>query len=93
MSKVRVDGSLLSLWCPACKMAHTIDLNSTRHYKWNGNQENPTVFPTINYRNEDYKCKSIVGHGQWHYLSDSTHLLAGQHMDVPDFPEEDGCQE
>lgn len=74
---------------------------SHRGHQWSfdGNLQRPTFAPSINYRvntpdmGEHYQpdigstvCHHFVRAGQIQFLGDCTHALAGQTVDLPDFP-------
>jgi hypothetical protein len=75
------------MWCPGCKGIHAI--NDTWNY--DGNAESPTISPSllIQYgsRPEDKRCHSFIVNGQWQFLSDCSHELAGQTVSMVDIPE------
>lgn len=58
---------------------------------FNGNYEIPTLSPSILSQWPDgtmtHICHHFVKDGQIQYLSDCTHALAGQTMDLPDIKE------
>jgi hypothetical protein len=89
-----VDGATVEeYWfhCPGCQGTHWIRVNSTEAPSWTleGGLDRPTVSPSILVRwdeGEDHKqhvCHSFIRDGQIQYLSDCTHALAGQTVDLP----------
>lgn len=60
----------------------------TPNWSWNGDVDKPTIKPSILTRggNEDHPivCHSFVNDGKIQFLSDSTHELAGQTVDLLD---------
>lgn len=68
------------VWCPGCEMHHVFD----RRWQFDGNMERPTFRPSLKVtytygdKREPRVCHSYVRDGQWEYLNDSTHELAGQ---------------
>lgn len=56
----------------------------TRNWTWNGDTEKPTVKPSVKTTNGTITCHSWVNDGQVKYLSDSSHELAGQTLDLLD---------
>jgi hypothetical protein len=40
-------GSSLWLWCPACDDAHRIVVGTTDSWSWDGNEDAPTISPSI----------------------------------------------
>lgn len=84
------------IWCPACDESHII--NDTWGY--NGDRKKPTFTPSIlvtrpanpnasdefkEYRKEK-RCHSFVTDGQWQFLDDSLHDLAGQTVPMVHIP-------
>jgi hypothetical protein len=51
---------------------------------YEGRMGEPAPFACMN-------CHLFVTNGRILYLRDSSHALAGQTVDLPDFPENDGC--
>lgn len=68
------------VWCPGCDMRHRFD----ERWQFNGDNEKPTFSPSLLVRwdfgeqREPKVCHSFVRDGEWQYLSDCTHSLAGQ---------------
>lgn len=98
--KLRIDhGEKKSylLWCPGCEDTHRVN----DMWEFNGDDKMPTFTPSILVRrpaspnaSEKYKkyrvakvCHSFVTAGEWHYLTDSTHHLAGQTVPMVDLPD------
>lgn len=75
-------------WCPGCKDAHRI--NDT--WSWDGNLDEPTIDPSILVNGREPRapgiprCHSFIRKGQWQFLSDSDHRLAGQTVPMVDLP-------
>lgn len=97
------DGSPLLFWCPGCNGAHMIrhgDGPGPR-WSWNGSLDKPTFSPSVLVEypaspgaTEEFKewrterrCHSFVTDGRIQFLSDCTHHLAGQTVDLPDWEE------
>ena len=70
-------------YCPGCDSCHMVYLD-----RWtiSGDLEiNPTVSPSILVRYGDGQiCHSFIREGKIEYLSDCTHSLAGQTIDMID---------
>lgn len=80
------------MWCPGCDHIHGVELEHLpTTWQWNGNRELPTVTPSILTHMHGYddprKCHCYVTNGQWIFLMDSFHHLAGQTVDMVDLPE------
>ncbi len=85
----------LFFWCPGCNSAHTIRLKPDG-WGWNTNLDRPTFTPSVlvTYGGKDAGqgdappaiCHSFVTDGMIQFLGDSTHALAGQTVELPDFP-------
>lgn len=80
---------LLQAWCPGCREHHQIIVmgwkGSQRVWAWNGSLEKPTFSPSILVRKDwgpdtelHRRCHSYIRYGQWQFLSDCTHDLAGK---------------
>jgi hypothetical protein len=88
--QIAEDGMLL-IQCPACHCAHGFD----GRWVWNGSEESPSLSPSMNIRWEAIVdgvevvniCHSYVTAGRIRYLSDCTHSMAGQMVDLPDWDE------
>ncbi len=75
-------------WCPGCKEAHVIAVGTPypgTGAKWgfNGNAEKPTFTPSINIVGQ---CHYFITDGQIQFCTDSRHALAGQTVELPDWP-------
>lgn len=76
-------------YCPGCKELHQCD---TR-WKFNGDKERPTfrnsvLVSAVDNPAQGYHrpcCHSYVTDGRIEYLPDSTHAMAGQTVDLPDW--------
>jgi Family of unknown function (DUF6527) len=92
---VRPDGSHYAwgFYCPGCKGLHQCD----DRWTFNGDKEKPTFRASIlvyevpgdpidgaSYAGSP-RCHSFVTDGRIEYLSDSTHELRGQTVDLPDW--------
>lgn len=74
--------------CPGCKMYHMVHTKqpSPNGAKWtfDGNMEKPTLSPSLMVRypyGNDKKfqtCHSFIRKGEWQFLNDCTHDLAGK---------------
>lgn len=79
-------------WCPGYKCAHYIATAKNDCgfpvWNWNGDNENPTVIPSIKvtYPTPEKMniCHSFIRNGKIEYLSDCTHELAGKTVDMID---------
>ena len=67
------------LWCPGCNEPHMFDFRWT----FNGDMDKPTFSPSYLATTKETRCHSHVVDGQWKYLNDCTHAMAGQTVDVP----------
>lgn len=41
------DSAHLTMWCPGCKSGHTITVDSEDGWTWDGNEDRPTISPSI----------------------------------------------
>lgn len=71
----------LDMWCPGCNALHTVGLHGPIGQRppvawdWDGNLEQPTLSPSIL---NAPACSAFVIEGQWRFLPDCAHDLAGQ---------------
>lgn len=81
------------LWCPGCEDVHAIDVVGSRAWQWDGDAEAPTYSPSLltsygSVAGQPRLCHSFIVAGQWQFLGDSTHALAGQTVPMVPYPEE-----
>jgi hypothetical protein len=85
-------GGNFTFYCPGCKIHHSIWTSESRvkHPVWefNGNVDSPTFRPSILVTFPGHICHSYVTDGKIQYLTDCTHELAGQTIDLPDMEDE-----
>lgn len=78
------------IFCPACRHGHAFDSRWT----FNGDMEKPTFRASfLQYETPPkgpfkghFRCHSFVTDGRIEFLSDSTHAMAGQTVDLPEMP-------
>ena len=89
------DGAKRLIWhCPGCDQAHGVPVSGPgpQVWHWNESEELPTLSPSILVRfpwgdpPQQRVCHSFMRDGRLQFLSDCTHALAGQTVDVPEFP-------
>lgn len=87
--------------CPGCEMVHRImhGAGAGPRWGWNGSKDRPTFTPSVKVTwpanpnaGEELKewrteriCHSFVTDGRIQFLSDCTHELSGQTVDLPDW--------
>jgi hypothetical protein len=76
--------------CPGCERGHGIPVTGSRAWKWNGSLEKPTLTPSLlvnvgGSNPTQSVCHSFVKDGKIQFLSDSTHKLSGQTVEIPDW--------
>lgn len=79
----------MHFYCPGCKRPHTVNVRPENHtvaWGYNGNPEKVTFTPSILTQRHDGTCHSFVTDGRIQFLSDCTHELAGQTVDLPEWP-------
>ena len=93
----------IAFWCPGCDSVHAISVASPAGGNWtfDGNVDAPTFNPSIlvTYPGADAdkpgappsRCHSFVHGGRIQFLTDCTHALAGQTVELPDWPSDFGC--
>lgn len=84
------------VWCPGCNDAHRfwIALADGTHnpsaliWEWDGNETAPTFSPSLLITGGDRRvCHSFIRAGQWEFLGDSKHHLAGQTVPMVQLPD------
>jgi hypothetical protein len=87
------DPALHFIYCPACESYHPFRVGDPKKgfWEWDGNRISPTIGGSL-FTNRDGsapvpKCHLHVTDGKIIYLPDCSHDLAGQTVDLPDFPE------
>jgi len=88
------------LWCPGCEELHRIVVDpgpSGIGWSWNGDTVRPTFTPSYLVPWHELigggiyverRCHAYITDGQWQYLGDSTHALAGQTVPCEPLPYE-----
>lgn len=86
-------GRSLWMWCPGCDDAHRITFDHPNGWTWDGNEEAPTITPSI-FVNDPSRphpgkpsCHSVVTAGSWYFFGDCSHALAGQTVPMVPLPE------
>ncbi len=94
----------LYLRCPGCGYPHGVSIGAGPGPRWgyNGNADAPTFTPSLLVRtgravdpsmvweegDPPEVCHSFITDGRIQFLSDCTHALAGQTVDIPDWEDE-----
>lgn len=79
-------GNHIWFYCPGCKRPHCIDRD-----RWKFDFKTVTVSPSILCTAvglATYRCHSFIRNGQWEYLVDCSHELAGKTVPLEPYPEE-----
>ena len=76
-------------FCPGCNAEHGFWIVGNTVWGFNGNMDKPTVSPSILHKvplfdNTMHICHSYIIGGMIEYLSDCTHKLAGQTIELPE---------
>lgn len=79
-------------FCPGCKSQHLVWTKNEGYnhqiWEYNGDLERPTVTPslllTAPYPEGMRVCHSLITDGKIQFLSDCTHELAGQTVELPE---------
>lgn len=98
-------GDSLAFACPGCRDWHVLNVEGAARprWTWNGNVNSPSFQPSVLVRtgsavdpsivweegDPPLVCHSFVTDGRIQFLSDCTHPLAGQTVDLPEFEEID----
>lgn len=85
---------MLTMYCPGCKNHHAIYVEGWKHkgpiWEFNNDFESSTFSPSLLLRTpygpeQKLKiCHSFIKNGNWEFLSDCTHDLAGQIVPMED---------
>jgi len=87
MRAARAQGNRVHFWCPGCDEAHGITYGARDAWTWNGDLERPTFSPSVLVQGPPgTRCHSFVTDGRIQYLGDCEHALAGQTVDLPEWP-------
>lgn len=93
-----LDGSIF-FWCPGCARSHSVYPRPLQNpitgasWTWNGDRDKPTLFPSILVKTEFTEnrpakvCHLFVTDGTIQYLSDCTHSMAGQTIEMVEVQE------
>ncbi len=81
-----------SFMCPGCNCDHGVwtTARNAHNSVWgfNNDVDKPTFTPSLLIRggnaSGDYVCHSFINNGMIQFLSDCTHKLAGQTVEIPD---------
>lgn len=79
--------------CPGCDSLHVVYVGGAGHPVWSFNEslERPTVSPSVLVTWTEFDvpkvCHSFINDGRIQFLGDCTHALAGQTVDLPEFPD------
>lgn len=76
------------VWCPGCDELHGLAVDSKERpsWTWNGDPDKPTYSPSLLVRGQT-QCHSFIRDGQWIFLNDCDHPLAGKTVPIPDLPD------
>jgi len=80
-------------FCPGCARPHAVGVKGAGAWGYNGNADEPTFTPSVGVnmdrdRPGAPRCHSFVTDGRIQFLADSEHAMAGQTVDLPDWPED-----
>lgn len=69
--------------CPGCEELHVIPIEGPVKWDFNGDMEKPTFSPSLFVNRGrtnpvSHQCHSFIRKGQWEFLTDCSHSLAGQ---------------
>ena len=88
-AKIKQLGHLYTFFCPACKYGHNVTVNGPAGWQWNLSLSKPTFRPSLMVNKDRLcnlpRCHSMITSGLIHFLEDSTHILAGKTVDLPDW--------
>ena len=75
-------------WCPGCAEGHRFIVEAPKEPRWsfNGDLQRPTVSPSLLIRGVN-QCHLFIKEGKLQFLSDCTHRLANQTLEMPELPD------
>lgn len=81
--------------CPGCGLVHIVWTAASKpvRWEWNGSMESPTFSPSLLVTCQwgdppsGIRCHSFVQSGRIEFLSDCTHALRGQTVELPEVPD------
>jgi hypothetical protein len=83
-----LEGGKVAFHCPGCDTLHPVVVDGPHAWTYNGDPDAPTFSPSVLVRfggePDSARCHSFVESGRIRFLSDCTHDLAGQTVDLPD---------
>lgn len=94
MPRARKVCNMVYFDCPGCECSHGVSVEPTERprpiWDWNKSLESPTFRPSVlvtMYCGDTVRaiCHSFVTDGKIAFLTDSTHELAGQTVELPEF--------
>jgi hypothetical protein len=97
MSKVRtLTGGGQVFHCPGCESTHALNSHpGGPRWDYNGDADRPAFHPSVlvttrwsrhDVTMKDDICHSFVKDGRIQFLPDCTHALAGQTVEIPEWP-------
>lgn len=94
MLEYKTDGyRAFLIYCPGCKCSHRFPVEGPITWQWNESLDKPTFKPSM-LVNSDLsnpttpRCHSFITNGEWHFLKDCTHELAGQIVPLEELEED-----
>ena len=77
------------IFCPACRCGHlfyNVQAGQSARWTFNGDLDNPTFNPSMLIKESvnHPRCHSFVRNGKIEFLSNCTHSMAGQTVDLPE---------
>lgn len=88
-----IEPNYVAWHCPGCEGGHGVPVSghsSGKGWQWNGSLDSPTLSPSVlvnvgGSNPTEPICHTFITDGKIQFLADSTHKLAGQTVDVPDW--------
>lgn len=91
MAKIEVhptDSTMYMFWDVGLQQPNAFCIRENRGWSWNGDFDKPTVTPSVLLAIGNERSHLFIRNGKIQYLSDCTHHLAGQTIEMIDFPED-----
>lgn len=84
---------IVLFYCPGCRWPHKINIDGNKKpvWGWNGSVDKPTFKPSLIVTTRDGDgnvnciCHSYINLGMIQFLTDSTHKLSGQTVEIPEW--------
>lgn len=83
---IGINSDHLRFDCPGCEAPHVVTVPPHPNaWGWNGDLDRPTLEPSVlvSGGGDNFTCHSFIRQGRIEFLSDCSHGLAGQTVELP----------